>query len=123
MQFAHAGFMVDDLDEAIKLWGQLGFSLKHTFEKDEPPARAALVVDSNGAGLELWQFTGESRMNEIVGRHIAFKTDDARTVAADLVRSGFEEVIPFTHGKTLNYLFLKDQHGTYYEIAEEIKES
>lgn len=114
----HAGFAVSDLDEAISLWQSLGFAVKHKFEKAEPAAHAAMLVDQGGGGVELWQFTGDSPLNEFVGRHVAFKCGDARQTAARMVEAGFTEVIPYTEGIMVNYIFLQDGFGTYFELAE-----
>lgn len=118
MRLWHAGIAVKDLDEAIALWEHLGFKVKQKFEKDEPAARAALLEDKGGQGVELWQFTGNSPLNQYVGRHIAFKCDDATNVAEQLKKQGFTEVIPYTRGVMVNYIFLQDEFGTYFEFAE-----
>lgn len=119
MRIIHAGFRVDDLGQAIQLYESLGFSLKDRFEKPEPHAFVATVVDENGIGLELWQFDGDHPLNEYIGRHLAFMCDDARRAAATLLQCGFHEVIPYTEGVKLNYVFVSDNCGTVFELAEE----
>jgi methylmalonyl-CoA/ethylmalonyl-CoA epimerase len=118
MKLWHAGFEVEDLEEAIIIWEKLGFKVSQKFEKDEPPAHAALLEDESGTGVELWQFTSDSPLNKYIGRHIAFKCDDAKKTAKDLIAKGYREVIPFTQGIMVNYIFLEDEHGTYFELAE-----
>lgn len=118
MKLWHAGFAVKDLEAAIKLWEELGFTLKQKFEKDEPAGHAALLEDEHGAGVELWQFTGDSRLNEYVGRHVAFKVDDARAAAQKLIDQGCKETIPYTEGVMVNYVYVQDEFGTNFELAE-----
>lgn len=118
MKLWHAGFAVKDLDEAIALWQGLGFALKQKFEKNEPGARAALLLDQGGGGVELWQFTADAPLNAIVGRHVAFKCGDARQTAARMIEAGYTEVIPYTEGVMVNYIFVQDSFGTYFELAE-----
>ena len=36
------------------------------FKKDEPSAYAALLEDSRDVGIELWQFTSGSPLNELL---------------------------------------------------------
>lgn len=118
MKFWHAGFAVKDIDGAVTLWESFGYSLKQKFEKDDPAAHAALMEDDRGVGVELWQFTGNSPLNEYVGRHLAFKCEDAHKTAEQLKKHGFKEVIPFTKGVMVNYIFLSDECGTFFELAE-----
>ena len=118
MKLWHAGIAVKDLEESIKLWESLGFRLTQKFEKGEPAAHAAQLEDPAGGAVELWQFTGDSPLNEYVGRHIAFKVDDAAVTADILKQVGFREVIPYTQGVTVNYIFVADEFGAYYELAE-----
>jgi catechol 2,3-dioxygenase-like lactoylglutathione lyase family enzyme len=119
MKFNHNGLKVKDLDEAIGLYESMGFSVKNRFEKSEPHALVATLVDENGAGLELWQFQEEHRLNEFTGRHVAFLCNDARDDAEVLLQNGFTEVIPYTEGVKMNYIFVQDEYGTTYELAEE----
>lgn len=119
MQFNHIGFTVTDIEAAIKLYESLGFQLTRRFEKPEPRAHVASMQDGNGAGLELWQFTDEHPLKKYIGRHTAFICDDVRRVANELLESGFKEVIPFTEGVILDYIFVQDEHGLVYELAQE----
>jgi catechol 2,3-dioxygenase-like lactoylglutathione lyase family enzyme len=118
MKLWHAGFKVDDLEKAIKVWEKLDFKVKQKFEKGEPSALAALLEDDRGVGVELWQFNEESPLNEFIGRHIAYKCDDAQATAELLKQHGYKEVIPFTKGVMVNYIFLQDEFGTNIELAE-----
>jgi catechol 2,3-dioxygenase-like lactoylglutathione lyase family enzyme len=118
MKLWHAGIAVKDLRESIRHWESLGFSIKQQFEKDEPAAHAALMVDDQGTGVELWQFTGDSPLNKYIGRHIAFMCDDAQATAQKFLSQGFKEVIPYTKGVMVSYIFLEDEFGTYFEFAE-----
>src|SRR4051812_38858527 len=102
MELWHAGFAVKDLEDAVTTWEQLGFKIKQKFEKNEPAAHAALMEDKKGLGVELWQFTGDSRLNEFVGRHVAFKCHNASETAEYLKTRGFSEVIPYTRGVMVN---------------------
>ena len=114
----HAGIAVENLEQSIKTWEALGFTVAQKFEKDEPAAHAALMVGPDKKGVELWQFTGDSQLNKFVGRHIAFKCDDIQETAQFLTQRGFMEVIPFTKGVMVDYIFLKDQFDTYFELAQ-----
>ncbi len=118
MKLWHAGFAVKDLEDSITLWENMGFHIKQKFEKSEPAAHAALLEDVDGGGVELWQFTSDSPLNECVGRHIAFKCGDARESAAKLKEHGYTEAIPYTEGVMVNYIFLQDGFGTYLELTE-----
>ncbi len=118
MELWHAGFAVKDLEEAIETWEGLGFKVAQKFEKDEPAAHAALMIDKTSHGVELWQFTGDSELNKFIGRHVAFKCDDVNKTSAYLKEHGFSEVIPYTKGVIVNYIFLQDSLGTYFELAE-----
>lgn len=99
-------------------WASKGYKLIQKFEKDEPPAHAALVEDDHGVGLELWEFTGDSLLNKLVGHHVAFKCHDARQTAQELKAKGYKEVIPFTKGVMVNYIYMQDKFGNNYELAE-----
>lgn len=118
MKFWHTGFAVKDLEQAISLWTVMGYDVKQKFEKKEPPAIAALLEDRRGIGIELWQFTGNSPLNEFVGRHIAFQCKDARKSASLLSQKGYREVIPYTEGVMVNYIFVQDEFGTCLELTE-----
>jgi catechol 2,3-dioxygenase-like lactoylglutathione lyase family enzyme len=118
MKLWHAGIAVKNLEEAITFWQKFGYKVVDQFEKDEPAAHAAMLEDENGKGLELWQFTGDSPLNEFVGRHIAFQCKDNRKAAAEFIAHGFKEVIPYTEVSTLSYIFLQDEFGTYFELAQ-----
>lgn len=119
MKLNHFGFAVGDLDEAIALYEKLGFLLSRRFEKPEPKADVASMKDANGAGLELWQFNEEHPLNAYIGRHAAFICGDVRADAQKLVEAGFTEVIPFTEGVILDYIFAQDGYGTVFELAQE----
>lgn len=120
MKLIHVGFAVDDLEESIALWEGLGFRLSRRFDKPEPKAKVATMKDSDGGGLELWEFeNANDDMAKIIGRHFAFKSDNVRSDAGKLMTAGFEEVIPFTEGVVLDYIFLKDKFGAYYELAQD----
>ncbi len=119
MTLNHAGFVIKDLEEAVNLYEKLGFTLVRKFEKPEPKAHVALMKDTNGMRLELWQFAEEHPLNSYIGRHIAFICDDVRANAQLLVDTGFTEVVPYTEGVILNYIFVQDEYGTTFELAEE----
>jgi catechol 2,3-dioxygenase-like lactoylglutathione lyase family enzyme len=121
MTLNHAGFVVKDLEQSISLYEKLGFTLARRFEKPEPKALVASLKDANGVGLELWQFAEEHPLNSYIGRHIAFMCDDVRADAKTLIEAGFKEVIPYTEGVILNYVFVQDEYGTTFELAEEKK--
>lgn len=118
MKINHAGFAVEDLEKAIELYAQLGFTVKNRFEKPEPHAFVATVVDENGAGLELWQFDGEHPLQSYIGRHVAFVCDDVRHDAGVMVQNGYKEVIPYTEGVKMNYIFVEDSFGAVFELAQ-----
>lgn len=118
MRLVHAGFRVQNLEEAIRLYGELGFTVSRRFEKPEPKARVAMLSSGEGPGIELWQFAEDHPYVEFIGRHVAFMCDDARKDAKRLVRSGFRIVIPFTEGVILDYIFVQNQFGLVYELAQ-----
>lgn len=118
MKLWHAGIAVKDLEQSMKHWESLGFTLAQRFEKDDPAAHAALMVDQHDTGVELWQFTGDSPLNKYVGRHVAFICEDARATAQKFIATGWKEIIPFTKGVMVNYTFVEDEFGTYFEFAE-----
>lgn len=119
MKLVHIGLAVEDLEEAKKLWEDMDFVVENEFEKDEPKAKVAMVHDGKGGRLELWEFERtDTQFAKIVGRHIAFVCDDAKAEAEKLKKQGFKEVIEFTQGVTLDYLFLRDSFGTFYELAQ-----
>jgi catechol 2,3-dioxygenase-like lactoylglutathione lyase family enzyme len=115
----HAGFAVKDLEQAISLYEKLGFTLARRFEKPEPKAHVASMKDRNGVGLELWQFAEEHPLNSYIGSHVAFMCDNVRADAKTLADAGFKEVISYTEGIILNYIFVQDEYGTTFELAEE----
>jgi catechol 2,3-dioxygenase-like lactoylglutathione lyase family enzyme len=122
MKLNHAGFTVQNLEEAIELYQKLGFTLSRKFEKPIPKAQVASMKDTNGVGLELWQFAEDHPLNTYIGRHIAFLCDDVRADAKVLTNAGFKEVIPFTEGVVLDYIFVQDTEGTVFELAQEKKQ-
>jgi catechol 2,3-dioxygenase-like lactoylglutathione lyase family enzyme len=119
MKFLHVGFAVENLDESVKLWQSLGFEVVNKFEKQEPKAHVIVVKDKNGSNLELWEFTDKNHpLQKIIGKHIGLACEDAQADAQKLVDAGFKEVIPFTKGVTVDYLFLQDGFGTNYELTQ-----
>jgi catechol 2,3-dioxygenase-like lactoylglutathione lyase family enzyme len=121
MKLAHIGLAVEDIEAAITLWDELGFVVTKRFEKPEPKALVAHLQDAQAGTLELWQFQQDHPLNGFIGRHAAFISDDVRADVARLVAAGYKEVIPYTEGVVLNYMFVQDQFGMSYEIAEEKK--
>jgi catechol 2,3-dioxygenase-like lactoylglutathione lyase family enzyme len=121
MKLAHVGLAVQDIDAAIALWSELGFTVAQRFEKPEPKALVAQMQDMQGGTIELWQFQQDHPLNGYIGRHTAFMSDNVRADAARLTAAGFTEVIAYTEGVILNYIFVQDQFGMSYEIAEEKK--
>jgi catechol 2,3-dioxygenase-like lactoylglutathione lyase family enzyme len=121
MKLAHVGFSVEDIEAAVGLWTDLGFTVTKRFKKPEPKALVASLKDANGGGLELWQFQAEHPLRTYIGRHAAFLSQDVRADVARLTAAGYKEVIPYTEGVVLNYIFVQDPFGMTYEIAEEKK--
>jgi catechol 2,3-dioxygenase-like lactoylglutathione lyase family enzyme len=121
MKLAHIGFSVENIESAVELWGTLGFTVYRRFEKPEPKALVASLKDADGGRIELWQFLSDHPLNAYIGRHAAFLSEDVRADVAQLKTVGFTEVIPYTEGVVLNYVFVQDQFGMNYEIAEEKK--
>ena len=100
----------------------LGFTLKQKFEKLDPSAHAALMKDHDGvSGVELRQFTGNSILNKIAGKHVAFKCNDIRKISNMMIDAGYEQIIGYTEGVIVNYMFLQDDFGTNIELAENKK--
>jgi catechol 2,3-dioxygenase-like lactoylglutathione lyase family enzyme len=119
MKFWHVGLTVDNLEESIPQYEQLGLEVKDKFEKDTPHALAALMIGPNGVGVELWQWLDPSHPQvEYIKNHLAFLSDDPRKDVQALVEVGCKVVIPENIGKIVTYTFLQDANGTYIEIAE-----
>lgn len=118
-KFLHVGFEVDDLDEAIEFYKRLGFSLEKQFDKPEPKAKAAHVVNKDGNTFELWQFIDKEHPQvEFIRRHIAFESNNLDDDIEELINSGCKLVIPKTKGVTLTYAFVQDKSGNYIEIGQ-----
>jgi len=118
-KFWHVGLTVEDLDKAIAQYEKLGLKVSDKFEKDEPHARAALLMHSSGAGLELWQWLDlEHPQVKFIKNHIAFLSDNPREDVEALQKKGCKIVIPETVGILVTYTFLEDPNGTYIEIAK-----
>ncbi len=117
--YLHTAFEVDDIDQAIAFYEQLGFSIKKQFDKPEPQAKAAHITDKSGATFELWQFIDKDHPQvEIIRRHVAFESDSLEEDVQKLVEQGCELVIPITKGVTLTYAFVRDPSGNYIEIGQ-----
>ena len=119
MTIHHVGFAVENLETAIATYEKLGFTLSRTFEKPEPKARVASMKDAKGTGLELWQFQEEHPLRGYIGRHTAFLCENVQNDYRVLLDAGFREVIPFTKGVIMDYVFMKDKNGLVYELAQE----
>lgn len=118
MKFWHVGLSVDDLDKSISRYEGLGLKLVDKFEKDKPHALAALMIGTNGSGVELWQWLDESHPQvKFIKNHLAFLSDDPQTDVTKLEKQGCKIVIPETTGMLVTYTFLEDPDGTYIEIA------
>jgi catechol 2,3-dioxygenase-like lactoylglutathione lyase family enzyme len=113
-KFLHTGFEVNNLDEAIKSYEELGFKLTKRFEKPEPKAYFAQMSSLDGSGIELWQFIDTEHR-----QHIAVSSDDFEKDIEELVKKGFEIVIPITKGVVLTYAFLRDPSNNYIEVAKQ----
>ena len=119
MKFAHAGFAVKNLEDTKAMWCELGFVVEKEFNKPEPKARVAVMNDGSNGKLELWEFDKfDTKFVDIIGRHIAFFCDDVKKDAAILKKRGYTEVIPFPEGITVDYLFLQDEFGAFYELTQ-----
>lgn len=93
MKLLHAGLKVRNLEDAIKLYENLGFVVWKRFEKLEPKAQVTMLTSSEGPGIELWQFEEDHSYNEFIGWHVAFMCDDVRKDAEHLTQAGFRIVI------------------------------
>jgi len=119
-KFLHTGFRVTNLDEAIKLYEKLGFTLKRRFDKPKPKAKAAHMSSKNGYDIELWQFLDSDHPQvEYIQQHLAVASDNLEADINDLIKKGCELVIPITKGVVLTYAFVRDPSGNYLEIAKQ----
>lgn len=117
--FLHTAFEVKDIEQAIGFYQQLGFKVKKQFDKPEPEAKAAHIVNDNGDTLELWQFIDKDHPQvEYIRRHVAFESDNLEEDIEALKDKGCELVIPITKGVTLTYAFVRDPDGNYIEIGQ-----
>ncbi len=117
--FLHTAFEVDDIESAITFYGNLGFKVTKQFDKPEPEAKAAHIVNDNGDTFELWQFTDKAHPQvEFIRRHVAFESDSLEEDIKRLTEQGCELVIPITKGVTLTYAFVRDPSGNYIEIGQ-----
>lgn len=117
--FLHTAFEVDDIEQAIDFYSNLGFKVTKQFDKPEPHAKAAHISNSQGATFEIWQFIDKDHPQvEIIRRHIAFESDDLDSDIEALREQGCELVIPVTKGVTLTYAFVRDPSGNYIEIGQ-----
>ena len=118
-KFWHVGLSVENLDNAISEYEELGLEVKDRFEKDEPRALAALMIGPSGSGVELWQWLDESHPQvEFIRSHVAFLSDEPDATVERLQSQGYEIVISKTVGKLVTYTFLRDLSGNFIEIAE-----
>lgn len=118
-KFLHYGFRVNNLDEAVKLYEHMGFTVKNKFDKPEPNAKAAQLSSESGVGIELWEFIDNNHPQvEFISSHIAFESDDFESDIKGLVQKGCELVIPITQGVTRIYAFLCDPSGNYIEVCK-----
>ncbi len=118
-KFLHTGFEVNDLEEAIKFYKNLGFNLEKQFDKSEPKAKAAHVMNEDGTTFELWQFIDKDHPQvQYIRQHIAFETDDLDGDIKKLIESGCKVVIPKTKSMTLTYIFVLDSSGKCIELGQ-----
>lgn len=115
----HIGFEVTDLKQSIDLYNKLGFVVKKEFEKADPKAKVAHVVNKDGDTFELWQFIDKDHPQvEFIRRHIAFESDNLGEDIEKLVHQGCELVIPITKGVSLTYAFVRDPSSNYIEVGQ-----
>jgi len=120
-RFLHTAFEVQDLNEAIKFYRKLDFSLTKQFDKPEPQAKVAHLSSNNGVVFEIWQFIDKTHVQvEFIRRHIAFESDDLEQDIDKLVEDGCVLVIPITKGVTMTYAFVRDTSGNYLEIGQRL---
>lgn len=120
IKFWHTGLTVENLDDAIEQYQALGFKLVKRIEKPEPKAVAAFMDHPSGSGVELWQWFDKDHPEvKFIRNHLAFMSDDLDNDVEKLKKQGFEVVIPKTEGVVVNYVFVRDGSGNYFEIATE----
>ncbi len=115
----HIGFEVEDIQPAIDFYEQFGFGLKKKFDKQEPQAKVAHIVNSGGEVFELWQFIDKDHPHvKFIRKHTAFESSNIEEDVQNLLNQGCELVIPITKGVTLMYAFVKDKSGNIIEIGQ-----
>ncbi len=118
-KFLHTGFEVNDLEEAVKFYKKIGFTLEKQFDKPEPKAKVATVINTDRTTFELWQFIDKDHPQvQYICQHIAFETDDLDGDTKKLVEAGCGVVIPKTRGVTLTYTFVRDPSGNCIELGQ-----
>ena len=114
----HSGMRVENLEESIRLYEQLGFKIDVRFTKDIPKCKAAILRKGDQA-FELFEF--EDRAHEYVkyiSNHVAFFSDDIEHDVADFVAKGYKLVIPINDGTLLRFAYVQDPSGAFcYELA------
>lgn len=117
--FLHTGFEVDDIDQAIAFYSNFGFKVAKQFDKPEPKAKAAHIMNDSGVTFEIWQFIDRDHPHvEIIRRHVAFESDNLKEDIKKLTEQGCELVIPISKGATLTYAFVSDPSGNCIEIGQ-----
>ncbi len=114
----HQSMAVPNLEEAIKLYKELGFEEGKSFEKENGKAKATYVKLGDFA-LEIWQFMDESSEFFPLKDHIGVEVDSLEETISEMEKLGGTLLMPITPGTTVKqYAFIKNSDGKVFELVE-----
>ena len=117
----HVGFEVKDLEDSIKYYESLGFSVVKRFEYEAAGFKAAMMKGKQLGGVELFQLNDpEHELARKVRRHIAFETDNLDTDLQKFLDEGYKLSIPITEGRVVKrYAYVQDKFNNFIELLEQ----
>jgi glyoxylase I family protein len=127
MTFFHAAISVNNLEESRKFYEDVfDLKLKAKGERPELGVKFVILVDENGAGVELFEHatpvpTVEDFMDfsNVGFKHIAFVVDDLEKVYDKALKAGAKIIWEPRKGVTVKRLaFIKDPNNIPVELVE-----
>ncbi len=115
----HTGLAVPNLQDAIKMYGSLGFQATKEFHKADLDADVAMVTKGETT-FELFQFNNPDHPQVVfIRNHIAIYSDSIEEDVKTLLENGYRLTIPITEGMVFRFAYVQDSVGCNYEIATE----
>ena len=115
----HAGYRVENLEESITHYENLGFKILKRFEIENENIKAAMLRKGE-QGIELFECPNPTaEISKKVSHHIALRSDDVDADVQKFLNDGWKISMPISTGRVVKkYAYVEDKLGNQIEIVE-----